>query len=73
VVVMTMLIPALSPPAWRCMVSGTRLLIAALVLIPVVWLRACHPRVLVLVARDGNDELLLLTTVTIGWRLLPSP
>ena len=68
VIVMTMLIPALSPSsggdAWSL---GRGLLIAALVLIPVVWL-AGHviPRVLVLVARGGNDELLLLTTVTIG-------
>ncbi len=68
VVVMTMLIAALGPSSGADALSvGRGLLLAALILIPVVWL-AGHaiPRVLVIVARGGNEELLLLTTVTIA-------
>lgn len=68
VVVMTMLIPALSPngggDAWSL---GRGLLLAAVILIPIVWLAGrVIPRILVMVARSGNEELLVLTTVTIG-------
>ncbi len=68
VVVMTMLIAALGPSSGADALSvGRGLLLAALILVPVVWL-AGHaiPRVLVIVARGGNEELLLLTTVTIA-------
>jgi CPA2 family monovalent cation:H+ antiporter-2 len=68
VVVITMLISAINTPsggdAWSL---GRGLLLAGLILIPVIWL-AGHviPVVLVMVARTGNPELLVLTTVTIG-------
>ena len=68
VVVMTMLIPALgSSDGGGASSLGRGLLLAGVILVPVIWL-AGHaiPRVLVLVARGGNEELLLLTAVTIA-------
>jgi monovalent cation:H+ antiporter-2, CPA2 family len=68
VVVMTLLIPALGPSSGSHALSLARgLLLAAVILVPTVWLaRHVIPRLLVAVARTGNDELLLLTTVTIA-------
>ena len=68
VVVMTLLIPALGPSSGGHALSLARgLLLATLILVPVVWLaRYVIPRLLVAAARTGNDELLLLTTVTIA-------
>ena len=68
VVVMTLLIPALGPSSSGPALSLARgLLLAAVILVPTVWLaRHVIPRLLVAVARTGNDELLLLTTVTVA-------
>jgi len=68
VVVMTLLIPALGPSSGGHALSLARgLLLAAVILVPTVWLaRHVIPRLLVAVARTGNDELLLLTTVSIA-------
>jgi monovalent cation:H+ antiporter-2, CPA2 family len=68
VVVMTLLIPALGPSSSSHALSLARgLLLAAVILVPTVWLaRYVIPRLLVAVARTGNDELLLLTTVTVA-------
>jgi monovalent cation:H+ antiporter-2, CPA2 family len=68
VVVMTLLIPALGPSSGSHALSLARgLLLAAVILVPAVWLaRYVIPRLLVAVARTGNDELLLLTTVTVA-------
>jgi CPA2 family monovalent cation:H+ antiporter-2 len=68
VVVMTLLIPALGPSSGGHALSLVRgFLLAAVILVPTVWLaRYVIPRLLVVVARTGNDELLLLTTVTIA-------
>ena len=68
VVVMTLLIPALGPSSGGHALSLARgFLLAAVILVPTVWLaRHVIPRLLVAVARTGNDELLLLTTVTVA-------
>jgi CPA2 family monovalent cation:H+ antiporter-2 len=68
VVVMTLLIPALGPSSGSHALSLARgLLLATLILVPTVWLaRYVIPRILVAVARTANDELLLLTAVTIA-------
>jgi K+:H+ antiporter len=67
VVVMTLVLPALgsgadaAPSPWRA------LLLAALLLVPLVWLaRRAIPAAIGLVARTANEELLLLTVVTIA-------
>jgi CPA2 family monovalent cation:H+ antiporter-2 len=68
VVVMTLLIPAVGPSSTGHALSLARgLLLATVILVPIVWLaRYVIPRLLVAVARTANDELLLLTTVTIA-------
>jgi CPA2 family monovalent cation:H+ antiporter-2 len=68
VVVMTLLIPALGPSSTGHALSLARgLLLSTVILVPVVGLaRYVIPRLLVAVARTANDELLLLTTVTIA-------
>src|SRR2546426_198287 len=68
VVVMTLLIPALGPSSDGHVPSLVRgLVLAAVMLVPVVWLaRHAIPHILVIVVRSGNEELLLLTTVTIA-------
>jgi CPA2 family monovalent cation:H+ antiporter-2 len=68
VVVMTLLIPALGSSGKGHLLLILRgLLLSALMLVPVVWLAGyAVPRVLAWVGRDGNEELLLLGSVTIA-------
>ena len=68
VVVMTLLIPAFAPSGGGDALGLARgLLLATLMLVPIFWLaRRVVPRLLVAVARSGDREMLLLTTVTIA-------
>jgi monovalent cation:H+ antiporter-2, CPA2 family len=68
VVVMTLLIPAFGPSSGADLPSLARgLALATLMLVPIVWLaRRVVPRLLTVVARTANDELLLIAAVTIA-------
>jgi len=68
VVVMTLIIPALGASRGADLPTLVRgLVLATLMLVPIVLLaRRVVPRLLILVARTANDELLLITAITIA-------